>query len=138
MQISERSYGMKGVGPFYVLERHFLRVSFCLSKQPFLKASYLETLSVGKQTPAIVSETETAATEFTVKAAASDDTQPPQTGNNQTGDSHNSGTSTGIPFPRRRETAAMWCCGFPCCLRREPDCWEQPYTAERKNIISNL
>ena len=86
---------MKGVGPFYVLERHFLRVSFCLSKQPFLKASYLETLSVGKHTLAIVSETGTAATEFTVKAAASDDTQPPQTGNNQTGDSHNSGTSTG-------------------------------------------
>ena len=86
---------MKGVGPFYVLERHFLRVSFCLSKQPFLKAPYLETLSVGKHTLAIVSETETAATEFTVKAAASDDTQPPQTGNNQTGDSHNSGTSTG-------------------------------------------
>ena len=67
-----------------------------MSKQPFLKASYLETLSVGKHTPAIVSETETAATEFTVKAAsASDDTQPPQTGNDQTGDSHNSGTSTG-------------------------------------------
>ena len=86
---------MKGVGPFYVLERHFLRVSFCLSKQPFLKAPYLETLSVGKHTPAIVSENGTAATEFTVKAAASDDTQPPQTGNNQTGDSHNSGTSTG-------------------------------------------
>ena len=86
---------MKGVGPFYVLERHFLRVSFCLSKQSFLKAPYLETLSVGKHTPAIVSETETAATEFTVKAAASDDIQPPQTGNNQTGDSHNSGTSTG-------------------------------------------
>lgn len=86
---------MKGVGPFYVLERHFLRVSFCLSKQPFLKASYLETLSVGKHTLAIVSETGTAATEFTVKAAASDDIQPPQTGNNQTGDSDNSGTSTG-------------------------------------------
>ena len=86
---------MKGVGPFYVLESHFLRVSFCLSKQPFLKASYLETLSVGKHTLAIVSETGTAATEFTVKAAASDDIQPPQTGNDQTGDSHNSGTSTG-------------------------------------------
>ena len=86
---------MKGVGPFYVLERHFLRVSFCLSKQSFLKAPYLETLSVGKHTLAIVSETGTAATEFTVKAAASDDIQPPQTGNNQTGDSHNSGTSTG-------------------------------------------
>ena len=66
-----------------------------MSKQSFLKAPYLETLSVGKHTPAIVSETETAATEFTVKAAASDDTQPPQTGNDQTGDSHNSGTSTG-------------------------------------------
>ena len=87
---------MKGVGPFYVLERHFLRVSFCLSKQPFLKASYLETLSVGKHTLAIVSETGTAATEFTVKAAAaSDDIQPPQTGDDQTGDSDNSGTSTG-------------------------------------------
>ena len=66
-----------------------------MSKQPFLKASYLETLSVGKHTLAIVSETGTAATEFTVKAAASDDIQPPQTGNNQTSDSHNSGTSTG-------------------------------------------
>lgn len=61
-----------------------------------LKASYLETLSVGKHTLAIVSETGTAATEFTVKAAsASDDIQPPQTGNDQTGDSDNSGTSTG-------------------------------------------
>lgn len=61
-----------------------------------LKASYLETLSVGKHTLAIVSETGTAATEFTVKAAsASDDTQPPQTGDDQTGDSDNSGTSTG-------------------------------------------
>ena len=67
-----------------------------MSKQPFLKASYLETLSVGKHTLAIVSETGTAATEFTVMATCvSDDTQPPQTGNNQTGDSHNSGTSTG-------------------------------------------
>ena len=66
-----------------------------MSKQSFLKAPYLETLSVGKHTLAIVSETGTAATEFTVKAAASDDIQPPQTGNNQTGDSHNSGTSTG-------------------------------------------
>ena len=72
---------MKGVGPFYVLERHFLRVSFCLSKQPFLKASYLETLSVGKHTLAIVSETGTAATEFTVKATCvSDDTQSSQAG----------------------------------------------------------
>lgn len=61
-----------------------------------LKASYLETLSVGKHTLAIVSETGTAATEFTVKAAAaSDDIQPPQTGDDQTGDSDNSGTSTG-------------------------------------------
>ena len=34
--------------------------------------------------------------EFTVKAAAaSDDIQPPQTGDDQTGDSDNSGTSTG-------------------------------------------
>ena len=46
-----------------------------------LKASYLETLSVGKHTLAIVSETGTATTEFTVKAAAvTDDTQSPQTG----------------------------------------------------------
>ena len=67
-----------------------------MSKQSFLKAPYLETLSVGKHTLAIVSETGTAATEFTVKAAsASDDIQPPQTGNDQTGDSDNSGTSTG-------------------------------------------
>ena len=81
MQISERSYGMKGVGPFYVLERHFLRVSFCLSKQPFLKASYLETLSVGKHTLAIVSETGTATTEFTIKAATDSSAQTGDDGN---------------------------------------------------------
>lgn len=46
-----------------------------------LKTSYLETLSVGKHTLAIVSETGTVTTEFTVKAAAvTDDTQSPQTG----------------------------------------------------------
>ena len=46
-----------------------------------LKTEYLETLSVGKHTLAIVSETGTATTEFTVKASAgTDDTQPPQTG----------------------------------------------------------
>ena len=46
-----------------------------------LKAEYLETLSVGKHTLAIVSETGTAETEFTIKAAAvADDTQSPQTG----------------------------------------------------------
>lgn len=46
-----------------------------------LKTEYLETLSVGKHTLAIVSETGTATTEFTVKAAAvTDDTQSPQTG----------------------------------------------------------
>ena len=48
-----------------------------------LNAEYLETLSVGKHTLAIVSETGTAETEFTIKAApASDDTQSPQTGDN--------------------------------------------------------
>lgn len=45
-----------------------------------LKAEYLETLSVGKHTLAIVSETGNAETEFTVKAAAADDTQSLQTG----------------------------------------------------------
>ena len=46
-----------------------------------LKAEYLETLSVGKHTLAVVSETGTAETEFTIKAAAvADDTQSPQTG----------------------------------------------------------
>lgn len=46
-----------------------------------LKTEYLETLSVGKHTLAIVSETGTATTEFTVKAATvTDDTQSPQTG----------------------------------------------------------
>ena len=46
-----------------------------------LKTSYLETLSVGKHTLAIVSETGTATTKFTIKAAAvTDDTQSPQTG----------------------------------------------------------
>lgn len=46
-----------------------------------LKTSYLETLSVCKHTLAIVSETGTATTEFTIKAAAvTDDTQSPQTG----------------------------------------------------------
>ena len=47
-----------------------------------LKTSYLETLSVGKHTLAIVSETGTATTEFTIKAAVTDDTQSPQTGDN--------------------------------------------------------
>lgn len=49
-----------------------------------LKASYLETLSVGKHTLAVVSETGTASTEFTIKAAAAvnDDTESPQTGDN--------------------------------------------------------
>lgn len=52
-----------------------------MSKQSFLKAPYLETLSVGKHTLAIVSETGTAATEFTVKATCvSDDTQSSQAG----------------------------------------------------------
>lgn len=40
-----------------------------------LKASYLETLSVGKHTLAIVSETGTATTEFTIKAAADSSAQ---------------------------------------------------------------
>ena len=48
-----------------------------------LKAEYLETLSDGKHTLAIVSDTGTATTEFTIKAAAvTDDTQSPQTGDN--------------------------------------------------------
>ena len=52
-----------------------------MSKQSFLKAPYLETLSVGKHTRAIVSETGTAATGFTVKATCvSDDTQSSQAG----------------------------------------------------------
>ena len=42
-----------------------------------LKASYLETLSVGKHTLSIVSDTGTATTEFTVKAAASANNQKP-------------------------------------------------------------
>ena len=46
-----------------------------------LKPEYLETLSVGKHTLAIVSDIGTASTDFTIKAAASDDTQSPQTGN---------------------------------------------------------
>ena len=47
-----------------------------------LKAEYLETLSVGKHTLAIVSDTGTATTEFTIKAAAAvdGDTESPQTG----------------------------------------------------------
>ena len=46
-----------------------------------MKAEYLETLSVGKHTLSIVSDTGTATTEFTIKAAAvTDDTQSPQTG----------------------------------------------------------
>ena len=50
-----------------------------------LKTSYLEMLSVGKHTLAIVSDTGTATTEFTIKAApaADDDTQPPQTGDTE-------------------------------------------------------
>ena len=47
-----------------------------------LKTSYLKTLSVGKHTLAIVSDTGTATTEFTIKAAPAteDDTQSPETG----------------------------------------------------------
>ncbi len=47
-----------------------------------LKAEYLETLSVGTHTLAVVSETGTASTEFTIKAAVvvNDDTETPQTG----------------------------------------------------------
>ena len=49
-----------------------------------LKASYLETLSVGKHTLAIVSNTGTATTEFTIQAAsaADGDTPSPQTSDN--------------------------------------------------------
>ena len=60
-----------------------------------LKAEYLETLSVGKHTLSIVSDTGTATTEFTIKAAAvTDDTQSPQTGDDSnialwTGDDSN-------------------------------------------------
>lgn len=129
---------MKGVGPFYVLERHFLRVSFCLSKQPFLKAPYLETLSVGKQTPAIVSETETAATEFTVKAAASDDTQPPQTGNNQTGDSHNSGTSTGDTVSPRTGDSSNVVLWVSLLFASGAGLLGATVYRRKKNIISNL
>ena len=42
-----------------------------------LKASYLETLSVGKHTLSIVSDTGTATTEFTIKAAVSANDQKP-------------------------------------------------------------
>ena len=47
-----------------------------------LKTSYLETLSVGKHTLAIVSDTGTATTDFTIQAAPATggETQPPQTG----------------------------------------------------------
>ena len=49
-----------------------------------LKTSYLETLSVGKHTLAIVSDTGTAATGFTINAApvTDDDTQSSETGDN--------------------------------------------------------
>ena len=49
-----------------------------------LKTSYLETLSVGKHTLAIVSDTGTATTDFTIQAAPATggETQPPQTGDN--------------------------------------------------------
>ena len=42
-----------------------------------LKVSYLETLSEGDHTIAVISDTGTATAEFMIKAA---DTQPPQTG----------------------------------------------------------
>lgn len=47
-----------------------------------LKASYLETLSVGKHTLAIVSDTGTAETEFTILAASDSDESLVQTGDN--------------------------------------------------------
>ena len=50
-----------------------------------LNASYLETLSVGKHTLSVVSETGTASTEFTIKAAASSGVDQ----SSQTGDGSN-------------------------------------------------
>ena len=46
-----------------------------------LKAEYLETLSLGKHTLAIVSETGTATTEFTIKAATDSSAQTGDDGN---------------------------------------------------------
>lgn len=59
-----------------------------------LKASYLETLSIGKHTLAIVSDTGTASTEFTIKEApvTNDDTHSPQTGDNSTAPATNDDT----------------------------------------------
>ena len=59
-----------------------------------LKTSYLETLSVGKHTLAIVSETGTATTEFTIKAAASANDRNPANPNGEATESVQTGDNT--------------------------------------------
>ena len=61
-----------------------------------LKTSYLETLSVGKHTLAIVSETGTATTEFTIKAAASANDRNPANPNGEATESVQTGDNTNI------------------------------------------
>ena len=61
-----------------------------------LKASYLETLSVGKHTLAIVSETGTATTEFTIKAAASANDRNPANPNGEATESVQTGDNTNM------------------------------------------
>ena len=61
-----------------------------------LKTSYLETLSVGKHTLAIVSETGTATTEFTIKAAASANDRDPANPNGEATESVQTGDNTNM------------------------------------------
>lgn len=61
-----------------------------------LKTSYLETLSVGKHTLAIVSETGTATTEFTIKAAASANDRNPANPNGEATESVQTGDNTNM------------------------------------------
>ena len=61
-----------------------------------LKTSYLETLSVGKHTLAIVSATGTATTEFTIKAAASANDRNPANPNGEATESVQTGDNTNM------------------------------------------
>lgn len=109
-----------------------------------LKPKYLETLSSEKLTFAIVFNTGTASTEFTITAeqigSGDDQTEGNQTGGNQTGGidqtggSDQAGSDTKQQEPNKNEDTAtssqtgdnsiavLW---IACCSCREPDCWKQ-------------
>ena len=122
-----------------------------------LKAEYLETLSVGKHTLAIVSDTGTAAAEFTIEAASADDntTVVPPTGDNSNVDLWIAlmlvsvcGISMATVYSRRKKyeslisSNAPFTLGVHCIKIREichvvADCVSfAPAFAEKANAVS--